>query len=124
MIDDIKKGDWKSAAKDAALQVVTGGWYGIGKTFGLWDVGTSNQPADQWGMVHQGEIIVPRTFSDGIRSGELTLSRSADNRQTAAPIYVTVNVGGSVLSENQLVDSVYNGLVRGIESRRYAPLGA
>lgn len=124
VIADIKKGDWKSAAKDAALQVVTGGWYGIGKTFGLWDVGTSNQPADQWGMVHQGEIIVPRTFSDGIRSGELTLSRSAENRQTASPIYVTVNVGGSVLSENQLVDSVYNGLVRGIESRRYAPLGA
>lgn len=124
VIDDIKKGDWESAAKDAALQAVTGGWYGIGKFLGLWDVGTSNQPADQWGMVHQGEIIVPRTFSDGIRSGELTLSRSADNRQTAAPIYVTVNVGGSVLSENQLVDSVYNGLVRGIESRRYAPLGA
>lgn len=124
VIDDIKNGDWESAAKDAALQVVTGGWYGIGKFFGLWDVGTSNQPADQWGMVHQGEIIVPRTFSDGIRSGELTLSRSADNRQSAAPIYVTVNVGGSVLSENQLVDSVYNGLVRGIESRRYAPLGA
>ena len=124
VIADIKKGDWKSAAKDAALQVVTGGWYGIGKIFGIWDVGTSNQPADQWGMVHQGEIIVPRTFSDGIRSGELTLSRSSDNRQSASPIYVTVNVGGSVLSENQLVDSVYNGLVRGIESRRYAPLGA
>ena len=124
VIDDIKKGDWKSAAKDAALQVVSGGLYGIGKTFGLWDVGTSNQPADQWGLVHQGEIIVPRTFSDGIRSGELTLSRSSDNRQSASPIYVTVNVGGSVLSENQLVDSVYNGLVRGIESRRYAPLGA
>ena len=124
VLDDIKKGDWESAAKDAALQAVTGGWYGIGKFLGLWDVGTSNQPADQWGMVHQGEIIVPRTFSDGIRSGELTLSRSSDNRQSASPIYVTVNVGGSVLSENQLVDSVYNGLVRGIESRRYAPLGA
>ena len=88
------------------------------------DVGTSYLPADQLAMVHQGEIIVPRTFSDGIRSGELTLSRSSDNRQSASPIYVTVTVGGSVLSENQLVDSVYNGLVRGIESRRYEPLGA
>ena len=88
------------------------------------DEGTSYIPVDQLAMVHQGEIIVPRTFSDGIRSGELTLSRSSDNRQSASPIYVTVNVGGSVLSENQLVDSVYNGLVRGIESRRYAPLGA
>lgn len=127
VIDDIKNGDWESAAKDAALFVATGGWSGIVKgiksIFGF-DVGTPNLPADQLAMVHQGEIIVPRTFSDGIRSGELTLSRSADNRQSAAPIYVTVNVGGSVLSENQLVDSVYNGLVRGIESRRYAPLGA
>ena len=127
VIDDIKNGDWESAAKDAALFVATGGWSGIVKgiksIFGF-DVGTPNLPSDQLAMVHQGEIIVPRTFSDGIRSGELTLSRSADNRQAAAPIYVTVNVGGSVLSENQLVDSVYNGLVRGIESRRYAPLGA
>ena len=75
-------------------------------------------------MVHQGEIVVPRTFSDGIRSGELTLSRSSENRQTSSPICVTVNVGGSVLAENELVDTVYNGLVRGMERRRYAPLGA
>lgn len=143
----VKSKDWENAAAivasgglvnlddsvlDNIINVATGGTYKAVKKFvnwlgditGWWDVGTSNQPADQWGMVHQGEIIVPRTFSDGIRSGELTLSRSADNRQSAAPIYVTVNVGGSVLSENQLVDSVYNGLVRGIESRRYAPLGA
>ncbi len=91
---------------------------------GSWDVGTSNQPFDQFGMVHQGEIVVPRTFSDGIRSGELTLSRSSENRQSASPICVTVNVGGSVLAENELVDTVYNGLVRGMERRRYAPLGA
>lgn len=91
---------------------------------GSWDVGTSNQPFDQFGMVHQGEIVVPRTFSDGIRSGELTLSRSSENRQTSSPICVTVNVGGSVLAENELVDTVYNGLVRGMERRRYAPLGA
>lgn len=91
---------------------------------GSWDVGTSNQPFDQFGMVHQGEIVVPRTFSDGIRSGELTLSRSSENRQTSSPICVTVNVGGSVLAENELVDTVYKGLVRGMERRRYAPLGA
>lgn len=91
---------------------------------GSWDVGTSNQPFDQFGMVHQGEIVVPRTFSDGIRSGELTLSRSSENRQSSSPICVTVNVGGSVLAENELVDTVYNGLVRGMERKRYAPLGA
>ena len=154
LADAVKSKDWKSAAVtvatgglvnpndsviDNVLNVATGGVYKVtkkavekavekvGDFFSKvlhFDVGTSYLPADQLAMVHQGEIIVPRTFSDGIRSGELTLSRSSDNRQSASAIYVTVTVGGSVLSENQLVDSVYNGLVRGIESRRYEPLGA
>ena len=100
------------------------GWKGLGDLTGWWDVGTSNQPFDQFGMLHQGEIVVPRTFSDGIRSGELSLSRNKEGGNNSSPIYVTVNVGGSVLAENELVDTVYNGLVRGIERRQYAPLGA
>lgn len=96
----------------------------IGDWFGWWDVGTSNQPADQYGMVHQGEIIVPKTFSDGIRSGELTLSHSGNGNKSESPLYVTVNVGGSVVTENQLIDSVYNGIRKGINSKRYSPLGA
>ena len=100
------------------------GWKGLGDLTGWWDVGTSNQPFDQFGMLHQGEIVVPRTFSDGIRSGELSLSRNKEGGNNSSPIYVTVNVGGSVLAENELVDTVYNGLVKGIERRQYTPLGA
>lgn len=96
----------------------------LGHDWGWWDVGTSNQPADQYGMVHQGEIIVPKTFSDGIRSGELTLSHSGNGNKSESPLYVTVNVGGSVVTENQLIDSVYNGIRKGINSKRYSPLGA
>ena len=96
----------------------------VGGWLGWWDVGTSNQPADQYGMVHQGEIIVPKTFSDGIRSGELTLSHSGNGNKSESPLYVTVNVGGSVVTENQLIDSVYNGIRKGINSKRYSPLGA
>ena len=96
----------------------------VGDWFGWWDVGTSNQPADQYGMVHQGEIIVPKTFSDGIRSGELTLSHSGNGNKSETPLYVTVNVSGSVVTENQLIDSVYNGIRKGINSKRYSPLGA
>ena len=67
---------------------------------------------------------MPRTFSDGIRSGELSLSRTGNTSSHASsPIYVTVNVGGSVIAQEQLVDAVYTGLVNGIEKKKYSPLG-
>lgn len=37
-------------------------------------VGTPEIPRDMTATVHQGEMIVPATFSDAIRSGDLTLS--------------------------------------------------
>jgi tape measure domain-containing protein len=37
-------------------------------------VGTPNIPQDQMANVHKGEMIVPATFSEAIRSGELSLS--------------------------------------------------
>lgn len=37
------------------------------------DVGTGSVPADMSANVHRGEIIVPATMSDAIRSGQLTL---------------------------------------------------
>lgn len=42
-------------------------------------VGTPNIPQDQMAMVHQGEMIVPATFSDAIRSGDLALSATGQN---------------------------------------------
>lgn len=42
-------------------------------------VGTPNIPQDQMAMVHQGEMIVPATFSDAIRSGDLALSATGPN---------------------------------------------
>ena len=89
-----------------------------------WDVGSWSIPEDQMAMVHQGEIIVPRTFSEGIRRGELSLSSNGNVSKSESPLYVTVNVGGSVVTENQLIDSVYNGIRKGINSKRYSPLGA
>lgn len=37
-------------------------------------VGTPYVPADMPATVHQGEIIVPRTFSEGLRAGDLALA--------------------------------------------------
>lgn len=102
----------------------------VGKTIAGWfgfDVGTPFVPQDMPAMVHKGETIVPRTFADGIRSGELALvgrNRSAGGSGSASPIYVTVNVGGSILSERDLVDAVHRGISDGIASRRLSPLPA
>jgi hypothetical protein len=40
-------------------------------------VGTGNVPGDMTAQVHRGEIIVPATMSDSIRSGQLTLGGPA-----------------------------------------------
>lgn len=92
------------------------------------DTGSTFVPQDMPAMVHKGETIVPRTFADGIRSGELALVGRNDKNDGAAgggsPIYVTVNVGGSVLAERDLVDAVHRGIAEGISSRRLDPLPA
>lgn len=106
---------------------VTNAWDGLGDWLGWWDVGSPNIPKDHIAMVHKGETIVPRTFADGIRSGELALvgrNNSAGGSGSASPIYVTVNVGGSVLAERDLVDAVHRGISDGIASRRLSPLPA
>lgn len=90
------------------------------------DTGSTFVPQDMPAMVHKGETIVPRTFADGIRSGELALvGRNGPGGGAASggsPIYVTVNVGGSVLAERDLVDAVHRGIADGISSRRLDPL--
>ena len=42
----------------------------------------------------------------------------------SAPYSVSVNVQGSVVTERELVDSVYQGIAKGIQSNRYNALGA
>jgi len=63
------------AAGVAAAALVTA--YGVEKlaiaSGASFAVGTPNIPSDQLANVHKGEMIVPATFSDAIRSGDLTL---------------------------------------------------
>ena len=134
--DDIKEGDWWGAAAGLALpgggaikdDIAEGNWWaaagdlltgGLGSAFGWWDVGSYNIPEDQFGMVHKGEIIVPRTFAEGIRSGELTLG---SNRTSNNAINVNVVVQGSVTTEKELVSTIYNGIAAGIQTREFQPL--
>lgn len=134
--DDIKEGDWWGAAAGLVLpgggaikdDIAEGNWWaaagdlltgGLGSAFGWWDVGSYNIPEDQFGMVHKGEIIVPRTFAEGIRSGELTLG---SNRTSNNAINVNVVVQGSVTTEKELVSTIYNGIAAGIQTREFQPL--
>lgn len=134
--DDIKEGDWWGAATGLLLpgggaikdDIAEGNWWaaagdlltgGLGSAFGWWDVGSYNIPEDQFGMVHKGEIIVPRTFAEGIRSGELTLG---SNRTSNNAINVNVVVTGSVTTEKELVSTIYNGIAAGIQTREFQPL--
>lgn len=116
--------DTHDSVGDNIANVLTGGLWGWAQNLFGWDVGSWSIPEDQMAMVHQGEIIVPRTFSEGIRRGELSLSSNGNVSKSESPLYVTVNVAGSVVTENQLIDSVYNGIRKGINSKRYSPLGA
>jgi tape measure domain-containing protein len=114
---DIEEGNWGKAALDVFLPGTS--W--IGKLFNWFDSGSPFIEHDQLAMVHQGEIIVPRTFADGIRSGDLALS-SKNSSSNTNPVYVTVNVAGSVTTEAELTTAIYNGIANGIQTRKYQPL--
>lgn len=88
------------------------------------DVGTPEINKDQFALVHKGETIIPRTFAEGIRSGELTLSGGKKSRasQDNSPVIVNLTVEGSVVTEGKLIDSVYKGIAAGIQQKKYSPL--
>lgn len=108
---------------EKGLNLLTGGLYGIGKGIFGHASGSPNIEFDHAAIVHKGETIVPKTFAEGIRSGELALvGRGSSRAESHSPIYVSVSVSGSVVTEKELVDSVYQGIARGIESKRFSPL--
>lgn len=83
--------------------------------------GTSDIPLDMPAMVHKGEGIIPKTFNDAIKSGEYALVGSNGNSGSST-INVSINVEGSVATENQLIDIVYNGIARAISGGSKTPL--
>ncbi|WP_304225415.1 hypothetical protein [Gracilinema caldarium] len=94
----------------------------IGDFFGSWDVGAVELPRDMPGIVHKGEMIVPATIAEGIRSGKLTLGSGASSGKTEY-YNITVNVEGSVKTESDLVDAIALALAKK-RSRNLLPAGA
>lgn len=78
-------------------------------------VGTPNVPQDMMAQIHAGETIIPATFADAIRSGQLTLSGgnsgSSDSQQP-----IVVNVYYPKMSNKSEVQSLSNQL--GLEIQR------
>jgi hypothetical protein len=71
--------------------------------------GTANLTQTGPIIAHKGEGIIPATFMDSIRSGELALS-SGRNEGSGQNIYVSVTVEGSVTTEEELVTAVAQGI--------------
>lgn len=93
----------------AAAAAIGTGTYALGQYLGWWDVGSPNIPQDQFGMVHKGEGIIPATFMDGIRRGDLSLSGGGNN---GGSVNVVVNVQGSVQTEKNLATSIATEIYR------------
>ena len=93
----------------------------IGRYF---DVGTPEIPRDMPAIVHKGETIVPRTFAEGIRRGDLALvgGKGKSASSSGNVIQLSLTVQGSVVTENELTDIVYTGIARAIQSGSKAPL--
>ena len=129
VLSDAQKASSKNPINTLVNNATTGNWGavigdiftgGLGSLFGWWDVGSYNIPQDQIGMVHKGEIIVPKTFAEGIRKGELSLGSGSQSNQSS--IVVNLNVAGSVATENEIVEVVYRGIQKGIAQNKYNPL--
>ena len=123
-----------SGLKDAVVGAAIGGAIGgpvgavvgaiggaIGDFIGWWDVGAVELPRDMAGVVHKGEMIVPATFAEGVRSGRITIGGQGGGK---TEVYnISVKVEGSVKTEADLVDAIAVGLSRR-RSRGLLPAGA
>ena len=132
-------GHLAGAAVDIGKKIGDGiksGWKKLGGWLGWWDEGSWDIPQTQLGMVHPGEIIIPKPFAQGIREGKLSLNNSAaqSGSMQGTPVYnkrstqnrtdITVNltVEGSVKTEKDLVQAIYDGIAGAIGTGELSPL--
>lgn len=80
-------------------------------------VGAIEIPATQAAIVHKGETIIPASFAEGIRSGDLSLSKTS-SAASGSLLYVTIHVAGSVTTENDLADKVATNVARRIKRKQ------
>ncbi len=70
------------------------------------DTGTTKVNANQLAVVHKGETIIPASFAEGIRNGELSLGAGSGSTNITQ---ISLIVKGSVLTDEDLVAAVAKG---------------
>lgn len=86
-------------------------------------VGTPEIPKDMTAQVHAGEMIVPATFSDAIRSGELSLSGGESNTNNSS---LTIDLSGATFNgiTESFVRDIFTRASEAINNRTLSPLPA
>lgn len=80
-------------------------------------VGAVNIPQDQIAQIHRGEMIIPSTFSEGLRNGDLTLSGRMPNLDNFSILNgisemignLVYNIGEYPKKTYDILDDVING---------------
>jgi hypothetical protein len=70
--------------------------------------GTSNVPTDMLANIHKGEGIIPSSFMDSVRKGDIAISGNKGAGQSNRNTYITVNVEGNVRSDKELAKVIYD----------------
>lgn len=77
------------------------------------DVGTPNVPRDMVAKIHQGEIITPKTYSEGIRNGDLMMGNVSSIESALDGISNSVNalvgIASSQLMQLRDIRDISNG---------------
>jgi hypothetical protein len=71
-------------------------------------VGTSFVPQNQLAQIHKGEMVVPQSFSDAIRKGDITLSGGSQAPATTRKAQRAERVGVAVSHDYSGFQSFYD----------------
>lgn len=97
----------------------------VGTAIAGFAVGTPKIPRDMIANVHKDEMIVPETFSDAIRSGDLTLSGGGEEAEQAGG-GIVFDFRGTTFNgvTETFVRDIFTKAAEGMRSRILTPLPA
>lgn len=114
----------------AAAAAVAYGMSNVARIAGIsFDVGTPNIPQDMVATVHQGEIVVPRTFAEGLRAGDLAMAspealvQQSNSNSQENSIVNNFIFNGDVLSDStdSIIEKLGQKMSESIAGGRMAP---
>jgi hypothetical protein len=82
----------------------------IAAIVGEYDEGSTSIPRTGLAKVHKGETIIPRSFAEGLRRGDLTLGSGSGG--SSGNTVINLVVKGSIQTENDITDALAKALER------------